>query len=50
MDRWTGEFALVNGRDYRLPLLDAAWVLERFPPALSAVPFHRTKLAWSSGD
>jgi hypothetical protein len=34
MDPRTGEYALVNGRDYRLALLDAGWVLERFPPAL----------------
>jgi hypothetical protein len=32
MDPRRGDFALVNGRDYRLRLLDAAWVLERFPP------------------
>jgi hypothetical protein len=33
MDPRTGDFALVNGRDYRLTLLDAEWVLERFPAA-----------------
>lgn len=32
MDPRRGDFALVNGRDYRLRPLDAAWVLERFPP------------------
>ena len=32
MDPRTGDYALVNGEDYRLALLDAAWVLERFPP------------------
>jgi hypothetical protein len=32
MDPTTGDYALVNGRDYRLETLDAAWVLERFPP------------------
>ena len=32
MDPKTGDYALVNGRDYRLEPLDAAWVLERFPP------------------
>ncbi|HET9289107.1 MAG TPA: hypothetical protein VFO26_16255 [Gaiella sp.] len=32
MDPRRGDFALVNGRDYRLRLLDAAWVLGRFPP------------------
>ena len=31
MDPRRGDFALVNGRDYRLEPLDAAWVLERFP-------------------
>jgi hypothetical protein len=34
MDPRRGDFALVNGRDYRLPPLDAAWVLERFPADL----------------
>ncbi len=34
MDPKTGDYALVNGRDYRLEPLDAAWVLERFPPVL----------------
>jgi hypothetical protein len=32
MDPRTGDYALVNGRDYRLQPLDAGWVLERFPP------------------
>ena len=32
MDPRRGDFALVNGRDYRLRLLDAGWVLQRFPP------------------
>jgi hypothetical protein len=36
MDPRTGEYALVNGRDYRLAPLDATWVLERFPPVLEA--------------
>lgn len=31
MDPRRGDFALVNGRDYRLVELDAAWVLDRFP-------------------
>jgi hypothetical protein len=31
MDPRRGDFVLVNGRDYRLPLLDAEWVLARFP-------------------
>ncbi len=34
MDPRTGDYALVNGRDYRLPPLDAGWVLERYPPTL----------------
>ena len=34
MDPKTGDYALVNGRDYRLEPLDAEWVLERFPPVL----------------
>jgi hypothetical protein len=31
MDPRRGDFALVNGRDYRLEPLDTDWVLERFP-------------------
>jgi hypothetical protein len=34
MDPRTGDFALVNGRDYRLQPLDARWVLERCPAQL----------------
>jgi hypothetical protein len=34
MDPRTGEYALVNGRDYRLAPLDTEWVLERFPASL----------------
>jgi hypothetical protein len=34
MDPRTGDYALVNGKDYRLPALDADWVLQRFPPDL----------------
>jgi hypothetical protein len=36
MDPSTGDFALVNGRDYRLAPYDADWILERFPPLLEA--------------
>ena len=36
MDPRTGDFALVNGRDYRLAPLDSGWALERFPPSFSA--------------
>ena len=35
MDPRRGDYALVNGRDYRLEPLDAAWVLERFPADLA---------------
>jgi hypothetical protein len=34
MDPRSRDFALVNGRPYRRRPLDAAWVLERFPPVL----------------
>jgi hypothetical protein len=37
MDPRTGDYALVNGRDYRLRPIDAHWVLERYPPELSSV-------------
>ncbi len=37
MDPKTGDYALVNGRDYRLAPLDAEWILERFPAAHEAV-------------
>ena len=32
MDPRTGDFALVNGRGYKLEPLDADWALARFPP------------------
>lgn len=35
MDPRRGDYALVNGRDYMLPLLDVRWVLERYPPVLT---------------
>jgi hypothetical protein len=31
MDPRTGDYALVGGRPYIRPLLDASWILERFP-------------------
>ncbi len=31
MDLRTRDYVLVNGHDYRKPILDSAWVLERFP-------------------
>lgn len=34
MDPRTGDYALVNGSDYRLQPLGAEWVLERFPAEL----------------
>ena len=36
MDPRTGDFVLVGGAPYRLRPLDADWVLERFPPELTA--------------
>jgi hypothetical protein len=36
MDPRRGDYALVNGRDYRLDPLDGGWVLRRFAPSLSA--------------
>ena len=36
MDPRTRDFALVNGEDYRKPLLGPEWILRRFPPALPA--------------
>jgi hypothetical protein len=36
MDVRTGDFVLVNGKPYSRRPLDAAWVLERFPPALAS--------------
>ena len=35
MDPRTGDFVNVDGKPYRRPPLDAAWVLERFPPLLT---------------
>jgi hypothetical protein len=35
MDPARGDFALVNGRDYRLSPLDAEWVLARFPASFT---------------
>ena len=35
MDPRTGDYALVNGRNYAKRRLDATWVLERFPPGRS---------------
>ena len=37
MDPRTGDFALVGGEHYAKRPLDAAWVLERFPPVLRRV-------------
>ena len=34
MDPRTRDYALVNGEPYRRDRLDAAWILERFPPDL----------------
>jgi len=38
MDPRRGDYALVNGRDYRLEPFDAEWVLGRWPPDLSSAP------------
>jgi hypothetical protein len=38
MDPRRGDYALVNGHDYRLEPFDAEWVLDRLPADLSAVP------------
>jgi hypothetical protein len=38
MDPRTGDFTLVNGRDYRREPLDARWILERYPPTLTLEP------------
>ncbi len=38
MDPRRGDYALVNGGDYRLPPLDAGWVLARFPAHLPTTP------------
>lgn len=35
MDPRTGDYVLVNGREYRLAPLDESWVLDRFPPVLN---------------
>jgi len=37
MDPRTGDYALVNGRDYRLEPFDAEWVLDRFPAELRSL-------------
>jgi hypothetical protein len=33
-DPRTGDYVTVGGRDFRRPIIDAAWVLERFPARL----------------
>jgi hypothetical protein len=44
MDPRTGDYALVNGQDYRRSPLDEAWVLERFPSELGvALSVHATR-------
>jgi len=37
MDPRTGDYRLVNGRDYRRAPLDVDWILERYPPSLTEV-------------
>ncbi len=41
MDPRRRDYALVNGRDYRLRPLDAAWALERFPAVRPAAAARR---------
>jgi hypothetical protein len=36
MDPRTGDYARINGEDYRRRPLDPAWVLERYPPRADA--------------
>jgi len=36
MDPRRRDYALVNGRDYRLEPLDERWVLDRFPPTVAS--------------
>ena len=36
MDPTTRDYSLVNGRPYRLALLDAGWILQRFPARAAA--------------
>jgi hypothetical protein len=36
MDPRTRDFVRVNGRSYLREPLDAAWILERFPPSRDA--------------
>jgi hypothetical protein len=38
MDPKTRDFVRINGRPYRRELLDADWILERFPADIRAVP------------
>ena len=38
MDPRRGDYALVNGRDYRLEPFGVEWVLERFPADLRSLP------------
>ena len=44
MDPRTGDYALINGRNYRRTPLDADWALERFPAERSAVDRHAASL------
>jgi hypothetical protein len=37
MDPRSRDYVLVGGKPYRLEPLDAAWILERFPPQLALV-------------
>ncbi|MCY4088462.1 MAG: hypothetical protein OXG37_16650 [Actinomycetia bacterium] len=45
MDVKRRDFVLIRGEPYRKPLLDDAWVLERFPPDLDAALGRPDRLA-----
>jgi hypothetical protein len=45
MDPRTGDFAQVNGRDYRRRPLDADWAFDRFPPSLARARGSRQRAA-----
>jgi hypothetical protein len=51
MDPRTGDFVLVDGKRFERRPLDAAWILERFPPALErGILARRRELAAGGGD
>jgi hypothetical protein len=50
MDPRRGDYALVNGRDYRLAPLDSEWVLERFQPVLEFARQDRAEVLRANGE